>query len=724
MTEELKVIISASVDQLKQACSEASNSVKDLESKTTGHGEKIKSAFSTIGKGIAVGVAAVATACVAIGKSVWDLSNQVAQYGDAIDKNSQKVGMSAESYQKWDYAMKIAGTSMQDCTAGLKTLTNKFDDAIGGSSSAQETFGRLGISLDDLKGKSREDIFKETVKALQNVESETDKAALANDLFGRSGQNLMPLFNMTEEELNEVMADTEKYGMIMSDKAVAASAQFQDSLTRLQSTIGGVKNAIVGEFLPGISSIMDGLAGMIAGVDGAKETFIQGVTDTVQAVTDAIPTVLELIATLLEGIIEGITACLPNLFTVVTNTLANVVNILVQELPNIIGVVIDGITSLINALSASLPSILTAVVTALVLIIKTIVDKLPEFLESFLTLFSSCVDAIFEALPIIIEALPEIITGIVEFLLAAIPQLIDAGVQLLTALVENLPVIIDTIVAVLPQIITGIINALLENLPLIIQAGVDLLVALVQNMPAIITTVVKAIPQIVSSLVNAIANNMPAIMQAGVALLISLVKNLPTIIATVVRAIPQIIQALVSAIGQGISAMASAGLNLIKGLFNGISNAVGWLYGMLRGWVSNVISYIKGLFGIHSPSRVFATVGDFLVQGLGEGIEDNTHYATDAIEDMSKEVENAFNPALEVPDVNTPDVDINGVERIKQQVELDSNGKWVDILVDRLTQNKTPIQLVVGEKVLAETTIDSINALTLQTGRLGLVLGR
>jgi phage-related protein len=59
--------------------------------------------------------------------------------------------------------------------------------------------------------------------------------------------------------------------------------------------------------------------------------------------------------------------------------------------------------------------------------------------------------------------------------------------------------------------------------------------------------------------------------------------------------------------------MATAGLNLIKGLFNGISNAVGWLYGMLRGWVSNVISYIKGLFGIHSPSRVFATVGDFLV---------------------------------------------------------------------------------------------------------------
>jgi len=58
---------------------------------------------------------------------------------------------------------------------------------------------------------------------------------------------------------------------------------------------------------------------------------------------------------------------------------------------------------------------------------------------------------------------------------------------------------------------------------------------------------------------------------------------------------------------------------------------------------------------------------------------------------MGSEIENAFNPELDIPDVNTPDVDINGVERIKQKVELDSNGKWVDILVDRLTENKTPI---------------------------------
>lgn len=724
MTEELKVIISASVDQLKQACQDATQSVKDLESKTSGYGESIKKAFSTIGKGIAVATTAVASACVAVGKSVWDMSSQVAQAGDAIDKNSQKVGMSYESYQKWDYAMNLAGTSMADCTVGLKTLSNKFDDAISGSSSAVETFSRLGLSMDDLKGKSREDIFKTTVKALQNVQSETDKAAIANDLFGKSGQNLMPLFNMTEAELNEVMADTEKYGMIMSDEAVKASAAFQDSLTRLQASFGGVKNAMVGEFLPGITSIMDGLSGMIAGVDGAREQFVEGINQTIQAVADALPRVIEIAVSLVDGVISGITQALPQLFNTVTQALIDVLNIVVQQLPNIVQAVVQCCTQLLQALSKALPTILTAVVNALLEIVKVIIAELPTFLGAFFELVVSCVDAIIQAIPDIINTLPELINAIIDAILQSIPLLIDAGVKLLTSLVENLPVIIDTIVAVLPQIAESIYNALLDNIPLIVDCGVKLITSLIENLPTIITTIVTAMPKIISGIINYFATAIPLIIQCGVQLLSALVQNLPTIIATVVRAIPQIIRALVSAIGEGVSAMASAGLNLIKGLFNGISNAVSWLYGKLRGWVSNVMSFVKGLFGIHSPSRAFATVGDFLVQGLGEGIEDSTHYATDAIEEMGKEVENAFNPELDIPGVNTPDVDIDSVERIKQKVELDSNGKWVDILVDRLTENKTPIQLVVGEKVLAETTIDSINALTLQTGKLGLVLGR
>ena len=125
--------------------------------------EKFKSVMAAVGKATAAAVTAIAAAATAAGKALWDMANQTAEYGDEIEKNSQKVGLSFESYQKWDYAMKVCGTEMSSCTTGLKTLTNTFDDAINGSAGATEKFERLGLSMEDLQGLSREDLFSTVV---------------------------------------------------------------------------------------------------------------------------------------------------------------------------------------------------------------------------------------------------------------------------------------------------------------------------------------------------------------------------------------------------------------------------------------------------------------------------------------------------------------------------------------------------------------------------------
>ena len=723
MTEELKVIISASVDELQNACKQAENDVNDLQTNLSGNGEKIKSAFSAIGTGIATATAAVSAAAVGIGKSLYDMASKTAAYGDTIDKNSQRVGLSYESYQKWDYAMQLAGTSMSSCTNGLKSLTNKIDDALSGSETATDQFAALGMSIEDLEGKSREDIFAATITALQGVEDETTKAALANDIFGKSGQELIPLLNMTSEDLDKVMKECEDYGMVMSDEAVVASAAFQDSLTKLQGSLSGVKNSLASEMLPSITEIMDGLSGMIVGVEGAEEAFTTGIEHAISAISSALPRFLEAGVLVIEGIINGITKTLPQLFTTVTKLIIDVIELVVSNMPNIIEAVMNGINSLLTAISQSLPKLLNAVVDALLKIVNTIIKQLPQFLDAFLELMLSFVDAILKSIPQIVAALPELINNIVNFILGSIPQLIEAGVDLLTSLIDNLPTIITTICDALPQIIEGIITTLLNNIPSIIQAGVDLLTSLIDNLPTIITTILTAIPKIISNLVNTFANNIPLIVDAGVKLLVSLVKNLPQIIAQVIKAIPQIITALVRTIGDGTSSIVSAGYNLVVGLFSGISNAVSWLYGKLRGWVSNVLSYVKSLFGIHSPSKVFAGYGDFIVQGLGGGIEDATHYATDAVNDLAASVEKAFNPSLEIPRVENDGIDISSIDTIKNRLILDTNsGYQSNSATADIAEDNQPIQLIVNDKVLAETVITCINRLTKQTGNLGLVI--
>ena len=256
MNEQLKVIISAEIQNLKKNIDSAKKEIGGFKDKVNAAKKNVDSDIAKIGKGMTVAAAAIGAAAIAAGKSIYNLASSTAEYGDTVEKNSQKVGLSYSAYQKWDYAMQIAGTSMADCTNGLKTLTNTFDDAQKGSSTAQEKFNRLGLSLDDLKGKSREEVFEKTVEALQNVSDETEKAALANDLFGKSGQNLLPLFNQSTKATKELLAEAERYGMVMSDDAVDASADFEDSLTRLKKSFGGIKNTIGAELVPVLTDLM------------------------------------------------------------------------------------------------------------------------------------------------------------------------------------------------------------------------------------------------------------------------------------------------------------------------------------------------------------------------------------------------------------------------------------------------------------------------------------
>ena len=115
-------------------------------------GEKAGSAFtanmgSMISAGAAVvtgAVAAVTGAAIGAGKAIWDSANNVAQFGDNIDKMSQKMGISAQAYQEWDFVMQHSGTSMESLKASMKTLANAAERD-------NDAFKELGISTKDIQ---------------------------------------------------------------------------------------------------------------------------------------------------------------------------------------------------------------------------------------------------------------------------------------------------------------------------------------------------------------------------------------------------------------------------------------------------------------------------------------------------------------------------------------------------------------------------------------------
>lgn len=105
------------------------------------------------------------------------------------------------------------------------------------------------------------------------------------------------------------------------------------------------------------------------------------------------------------------------------------------------------------------------------------------------------------------------------------------------------------------------------------------------------------------------------------------------------KAIPQIITGIVQALSNGISSIAEVGANLVRGLWQGIQQLASWLWDKVSGWISSIWNGILDFFGIASPSKEMAWVGQMMVKGLSGSIEDNGDEAVKAAEAMSEDID-------------------------------------------------------------------------------------
>ena len=124
-------------------------------------------------------------------------------------------------------------------------------------------------------------------------------------------------------------------------------------------------------------------------------------------------------------------------------------------------------------------------------------------------------------------------------------------------------------------------------------------------------------------------------LEAALQLILGLAQGLLEAIPVLIETLPQIIIGIVGAVGQGVGQMAPAGSDLVRGLWNGIQSLADWLWDRVTSWCSDIWDGITGFFGINSPSKEMAWVGDMLTRGLAGGIEDTGDRAIDAAQDVA-----------------------------------------------------------------------------------------
>lgn len=435
-------------------------------------GGALKTGFSAVGSA----VTAVGGAAKAAGQEIYNLATDCASAGDKIDKQSQALGLSREAYQEWDYILSQNGASIDSMGTALKTLNTVVDDAANGSSSATEKFERLGISVDDLKGKSREEIFEMTIAGLQGVEDASEKAAIANDLLGKQSVNMAALLNGSAEGVEKLKENAHTMGIVLNDEAVDASVAFTDSMDNLTRSFGAFKNKVGAEFLPGITGITDGLTMLMSGdFEGGMESIKTGISSIVgslgETLQKGVEIIGELLPTLLPALGEAVVSLLTGVMGVLTenaqilaDTVVQLVTMLamfiVENLPLLIDAALKMVVALAEGLAGSVEELIPAVVVAITQIVTTLIDNLPLLIQAALTLVQALANGILAALPELVKALPQVISAITNFIANNLPEIIGMGIEIIISLAGGIIQAIPQLIACIPQLIGALLEAL------------------------------------------------------------------------------------------------------------------------------------------------------------------------------------------------------------------------------------------------------------------------
>lgn len=551
-------------------------------------------------------------------------------FGGAVTAMGAAIGAAAGAFLGLAESTREARENMGKLETGFTTAGHSAEDA---KNTYTELYGILG---DDGQATEAAAHLAQLTNNEKELATWTDIATGVYATFGDS----LPI-----EGLTEAANETAKTGAITGALADAlnwagvSEDEFQASLDKCSTE--QERQALITETLNGLYSdaaekyrevngdIIEAqkatasLNSAMAELGAVAEPIVTKLKQLAAELLQQITPFIELIGTGLTGALEGAQGAAQQFSEGLLGLVMFAVEKLAEMLPRFLEFAMQMIATLATGIAQALPTLVPTLVQIVTDIVQVLIDNLPLLIDAALQLITGLAQGLINAIPVLIAAIPQIINSLVNGLLAAIPQIIQAGIDLLTSLITALPEIIATIITAIPEIINGIITALLENIPLIIQAGIDLLVALIQALPQIITTIVQAIPQIVSGIVNALVQNIPQIIQAGVQLFVALIQNLPTIIVEIVKAVPQIVAGIVSAFGSLVGEMVNAGANLLHGLWEGILSAASWLWDKVTGWAQGLVDGIKGFFGIHSPSTVFAEIGTNMADGVGVGFGDS-----------------------------------------------------------------------------------------------------
>ena len=496
--------------------------------------------------------------------------------------------------------------------------------ALGSSTEALAAFNKA-----TKEGESVEDAFN---AALATCNTEQERAAMITSTLGAMYEDTAAEFRYYNEDVINANKANEAWNASMAEVGALVEPLITD--------VKMLGASFLSDLLPGVQGVTEAFSGILSGDEGAADALGESLSgllgSLLNKVVELAPTVANTALSLITSLATSLLSMVPQLLSTGFEIVMALIEGLTTAIPEIMTQGAQILTSLGEGIAQNLPSLVERALDALMGFATALYDNAPTLIQAGISLLSNLVTGIVNAIPVLIEKGPEIISKFANIINDNFPTILMAGVKLIGQLALGIIKAIPTLVANIPKIITAILDvweafnwlSLGKKAITLLKDGVLKMVGAVKSAgTSVVTNITGAIKSLpdklfslgkgsMSKLVSAIKNAAGSIKTAA--------KSLFNNVLTTFKSLP--------------SKMGSIGKDLVRGLANGISDMAGWVLNKIKGFTDSILKGIKGFFGIKSPSREMAWIGQMLDEGLVKGVEDHADKPLAAMADLSQDM--------------------------------------------------------------------------------------
>lgn len=404
---------------------EANSAIDETDSKASGFSDKLKGGIGTAAKW---GTAIVGGATAAVG-GLTKFAESSASTADHVDKMSQKIGISRQTYQELDFICSQSGTSVDSLQMGMKSLTSAMDGAKSGTKSNVEQFERLGVAVTNSDGtfRSQEDVMWDTLSALQSMEDQTEKSRLATELFGRSGTELMPLLNGASGSIEDMKKQANDLGLVLNDEIIDNGVNLTDSLDQTKRAFGSIVTQLGASLMPIVEKVSDYIQKSLPSIQQLMNRLVPVITSLFENLLPPLMDLAEEIFPILMDLIEKLIPPISQIMQAILPVITDLITMLLPPITQIVQMILPLLVSLIEPLLPLLEPILNLLqpfIDLLVMLLEPLVELLNLILPPLIEIITTVIQGVLSVLQPIIEWLADFLGNVLGGVISGITDLI------------------------------------------------------------------------------------------------------------------------------------------------------------------------------------------------------------------------------------------------------------------------------------------------------------